>query len=113
MQRVRPDNIFFKEQQSQTRKRARIAPNDRTGCVVCFALTTTNLIGKQRHFYFFLNPKWGLAMTVQLIKNDAQRTVIVSEAKQSVAPSQSLEKEHLSETNGCHPTKQPPSREDP
>jgi len=34
----RPDNIFFTEQQSQTRKRAINAPNLFTGCVVYHAL---------------------------------------------------------------------------
>ena len=53
----RPDNIFFKEQQSQTRKRARKAPNDGSGCVVCFAFITTNLRCSQRHYYFFLETK--------------------------------------------------------
>ena len=53
----RPDNIFFKKQQSQTRKRARKAPNDGSGCVVCFAFITTNLRCSQRHYYFFLETK--------------------------------------------------------
>jgi hypothetical protein len=37
--RVVPDNIFFKERQSQTRKRALVGPKGYTGYVACLVFS--------------------------------------------------------------------------
>jgi hypothetical protein len=63
-----PDNIFFKEWQSQTRNRALLGTNAMTGFVACRVFLTNLLFfrrfqGERHHIFFSGKPGWILAMT--------------------------------------------------